>query len=114
MRSGTRQRRPSGAWPSLARFGPPSASAYIRALEWRSVTSAPGDRLESWKEIAAYVKRGVRTVRRWEADEGLPVHRHVHRTAGSVFAFKSEIDRWRATQTRRAVPTRVGADAMSI
>jgi non-specific serine/threonine protein kinase len=56
---------------------------------------ASGDRLESWKEIAAYLNRGVRTVRRWEADEGLPVHRHVHRTLGSVYAYKSEIDRWR-------------------
>ena len=53
------------------------------------------DRLDSWKEIAAYLRRGVRTVRRWERDEGLPVHRHVHRVLGSVYAFKSEIDRWR-------------------
>ena len=55
----------------------------------------PGDRLESWKAIAAYLKRGVRTVRRWEAQEGLPVHRHMHRTLGSVYAYKSEIDAWR-------------------
>jgi TolB-like protein/Flp pilus assembly protein TadD len=53
------------------------------------------DRLDSWKEIAAYLKRGVRTVRRWEKDEGLPVHRHVHRVLGSVYAYRSEIDRWR-------------------
>jgi TolB-like protein/thioredoxin-like negative regulator of GroEL len=78
------------------------------------VTSPPGDRLDSWKEIAAYVNRGVRTVRRWEADEGLPVHRQVHRTAGSVYAFKSEIDRWRAAQTRGAAPPRPDADAMSV
>ena len=55
----------------------------------------PGDRLDSWKEIAAYLNRGVRTVRRWERDEGLPVHRHVHRVLGSVYAFKPEIDAWR-------------------
>ena len=55
----------------------------------------PGDRLESWKAIAAYLKRGVRTVRRWEAQEGLPVHRHMHRTLGSVYAYKLEIDAWR-------------------
>jgi TolB-like protein len=52
------------------------------------------DRLDSWKEIAAYLRRGVRTVRRWERDEGLPVHRHTHRVLGSVYAFKPEIDRW--------------------
>jgi non-specific serine/threonine protein kinase len=53
------------------------------------------DRLDSWKEIAAYLRRGVRTVRRWEREEGLPVHRHVHRVAGSVYAYRSEVDRWR-------------------
>ncbi|HET6899036.1 MAG TPA: hypothetical protein VFK70_11835, partial [Vicinamibacteria bacterium] len=62
---------------------------------------APDDRLDSWKEIAAYVRRGVRTVRRWETDEGLPVHRHVHRALGSVYAFKSEIDAWRQLGSRR-------------
>lgn len=55
----------------------------------------PGDRLDSWKEIAAYTNRGVRTVRRWEREEGLPVHRHVHRRLGSVYAYRSEIDAWR-------------------
>ena len=59
------------------------------------------DRLDSWKEIAAYVRRGVRTVRRWENEEGLPVHRHVHRALGSVYAFKSEIDAWRQSGRRR-------------
>ena len=53
------------------------------------------DRLESWKQIAAYLKRGVRTVRRWEIEEGLPVHRHMHRALDSVYAFKSELDAWR-------------------
>ena len=58
---------------------------------------ASTDRLDSWKEIAAYLNRSVRTVRRWEADEGLPVHRHMHRSLGSVYAFRSEIDAWRQT-----------------
>lgn len=63
------------------------------------------DRLDSWKEIAAYLSRSVRTVRRWEADEGLPVHRHMHRSQGSVYAFKSEIDAWRqATHVSRVEP----------
>jgi hypothetical protein len=65
------------------------------------MTASPTDRLESWKEIAAYLNRGVRTVRRWETDEGLPVHRHVHRALGSVYAYKSEIDAWRQTGRRR-------------
>ena len=66
--------------------------------------ASPDDRLDSWKEIAAYVKRGVRTVRRWESEEGLPVHRHVHRTLGSVYAYKSEIDVWRQSGARRPAP----------
>ncbi len=66
-----------------------------------SVAASPDDRLDSWKEIAAYLKRGVRTVRRWERDEGLPVHRQVHRVLGSVYAYKSEIDTWRQTSPRR-------------
>lgn len=53
-----------------------------------------GERLDSWKEIAAYLKRSVRTVTRWESEEGLPVHRHLHSKSGTVYAFKSEIDRW--------------------
>ena len=36
------------------------------------------DRLDSWKEIAAYLNRDVTTVQRWEKREGMPVHRHVH------------------------------------
>src|SRR6187401_3319957 len=58
------------------------------------------DRLESWKEIAAYLKRDVTTVQRWEKREGLPVHRHLHDKSGSVFALKHELDRWRRVRTR--------------
>src|SRR5687767_10941795 len=52
------------------------------------------DRLESWKEIAAYMRRDVTTVQRWEKREGMPVHRHVHDKIGSVYAFKTELDAW--------------------
>lgn len=60
------------------------------------------DRLDSWKGIASYLSRGVRTVRRWEREEGLPVHRQLHRVLGSVYAYKSEIDLWRQSSGRRA------------
>ena len=61
-----------------------------------SETEAPRreDRLDSWKEIAVYLNRSVRTLYRWEKDEGLPVHRHQHKELGSVFAYKSELDAW--------------------
>jgi serine/threonine-protein kinase len=55
---------------------------------------ATSDRLESWKEIAAYLKRDVTTVQRWEKREGLPVHRKFHDKLGSVYAFKPELDSW--------------------
>jgi tetratricopeptide (TPR) repeat protein len=54
----------------------------------------PGDRLDSWKEIAAYLRRDVRTVQRWQERASLPVHRHVDRRQRGVFAFKSELDAW--------------------
>src|SRR5688500_13837812 len=57
------------------------------------------DRLESWKEIAAYMRRDVTTVQRWEKREGMPVHRHVHDRMGSVYAFKSDLDAWAQKRT---------------
>ncbi len=50
--------------------------------------------MDSWKEIANYFRREVRTVQLWEKREGLPVHRHFHKLLGSVFAFRSELDAW--------------------
>lgn len=58
----------------------------------------PERRLESWKEIAVYLKRGVRTARRWEQDEGLPVHRQAHRSQGTVYAYPAELDAWRESR----------------
>lgn len=67
----------------------------------KSPTSSSADRLDSWKEIAAYLKREVRTVQRWEKGEGLPVHRHQHSKLGTVYAFKAELDLWwRSRRTR--------------
>jgi TolB-like protein len=45
-------------------------------------------------------------VRRWEREEGLPVHRHVHHVLGSVYAYKSEIESWRQTVRRRSARSR--------
>jgi hypothetical protein len=60
-----------------------------------STPDAPrGQRLDSWKEIAEHMRRGVTTVQRWEREEGLPVHRHAHGTGGTVFAYTTEIDQW--------------------
>jgi Tol biopolymer transport system component len=51
-------------------------------------------RLDSWKEIAAYLGRGVRTVQRWEREEGLPVHRLAHEKRGSIYAQRDELAAW--------------------
>ena len=60
----------------------------------RRPADEPSDRLDSWKDVAAYLKRDVTTVQRWEKREGMPVHRHQHDKLGSVYAFRSEIDAW--------------------
>ncbi|MBV9507414.1 MAG: tetratricopeptide repeat protein [Acidobacteriia bacterium] len=60
------------------------------------------DRLESWKEIATYLGREVRTVQGWEKNEGLPIHRHQHARQGSVYAFKPELDAWK--ESRKVAP----------
>ena len=75
--------------------------------------AAPGQRLDSWKEIAAYLKRDESTVRRWEK-EGLPVRRLAHKKKATIYAYTSEIDVWwngghsrlspRHPHPRRSVP----------
>src|SRR5215813_10058863 len=62
----------------------------------------PADRLDSWKEIAAFLRRDVRTVQRWEKKEGLPVHRHQHDKLGSVYAYAAEVSQWFNTRQQSA------------
>lgn len=50
--------------------------------------------LDSWKEIASYLRRDIRTVQLWEKHEGLPIHRHTHNARASVYAYAREIDVW--------------------
>jgi Tol biopolymer transport system component len=60
------------------------------------------DRLDSWKEIAAYLSRDVTTVQRWEKREAMPVHRHLHDRMGSVYASRAELDAWTRSRNLRA------------
>ena len=64
----------------------------------------PEDRLDSWKEIAAYLNRDVTTVQRWEKREGMPVHRHLHDKMGSVYVSRAELDAW--ARSRKIEATR--------
>jgi TolB-like protein/Flp pilus assembly protein TadD len=67
-----------------------------------------GKRLNSWKEIAAFLGKDVRTVQRWETNEGLPVHRKPHHKLASVYAFESELDAW-WNQGSHPAPSAAGA-----
>jgi len=61
--------------------------------------------LNSWKEIANYLGRGVRTVQRWETNLGLPVHRPAGRDHSTVLAFSNELDEWlNSRPVRQALP----------
>jgi TolB-like protein/Tfp pilus assembly protein PilF len=71
----------------------------------------PDERLDSWKEIAAYLRRGVRTVQRWEREEGLPVHRLRHDALGSVYAYRSELDGWWEERTPHEAGTKPAVEA---
>jgi len=74
------------------------------------------DRLDSWKEIAAYLRRDVRTVQRWEARNGLPVHRHTPEPAKGrpVHAYRSELDQWLHAPARPADDAGAGTAAPAV
>lgn len=70
-----------------------------------SGTTAPSNerRLESWGEIASYLRREIRTVQRWERNLGLPVHRLSVGKQSSVYAYPSELDKWYKERETRLV-----------
>jgi hypothetical protein len=75
--------------------------AYCR-VRWGSsgaqgATNHPERRLDSGKEIAAFLGRDERTVWRWEKESVLPVHRVPGAAKGRVFAYESELDLWLST-----------------
>jgi tetratricopeptide (TPR) repeat protein len=75
-------------------------------LPMQPVRSAPDQdsgsplRLNSWKAIATYFDRDVRTVQLWEKHEGLPVHRLSHASRATVYAYPDELERWLAERRR--------------
>jgi serine/threonine-protein kinase len=77
-------------------------------------TPARGSHLDSWKEIAAYLKRDIRTVQRWEKQEGLPVHRHQHDERSTAYAYSGEVDEWLENRTKsQRVPVASVVDTSS-
>jgi len=61
-------------------------------------------KLDSWKEIAAYIGRDPRTVQFWEKLEGFPVHRLNHNARASVYAYTAEIDAWLQARSGAKAP----------
>jgi hypothetical protein len=77
----------------------------LETTKAESLESSALTRLDSWKAIADYLNRNVRTAQRWETLEAMPVHRHGHETGHSVYAYKQEIDAWRSHRSLKARPT---------
>jgi tetratricopeptide (TPR) repeat protein len=67
-------------------------------------------RLDSWKEIAAYLGRGERTAKRWESERSLPVHRLPGGGRGSVYALTSELDEWLTSAKVEELTKTLGRD----
>ena len=59
--------------------------------------NVPSPRLNSWKEIATFLGRGVRTVQRWEQELQLPVHRIGTGPRSPVYALIAELNFWITT-----------------
>jgi TolB-like protein len=78
------------------------------------MTATLADRLDSWKEIASFLRRDVRTVQRWEKKEGLPVYRHQHEKLGSVYAFQKELAEWLNTRQPAAAAQQKTADKIKL
>jgi tetratricopeptide (TPR) repeat protein len=63
--------------------------------DWENTEdSARGNRLDCWKEIAAYLGRSEKTVRRWEIERGLPTHRAPGEGRTAVYAYTAALDEW--------------------
>jgi len=79
--------------PKLANGGSGQVGA-TRDMVAQNGTISSGRRLSSWKEIAVFVGRDERTVKRWEGTRGLPVRRVPGAGHASVFAYADEIEAW--------------------
>jgi len=67
--------------------------------------------LRSWKEIAAYLYRTVRTCQRWEREFRLPIHREDAAPQANVYAYTDELDAW---LSRKFHEPEIGEDQHSI
>ena len=70
------------------------------------------ERLQSWKEIAAFFNRDERTIRRWETQRGLPIHRVPGGTRGAIYAYTAELEAWLRCPDEAAEPEGVPAELL--
>ncbi|HEY6183671.1 MAG TPA: hypothetical protein VIW67_15600 [Terriglobales bacterium] len=75
---------------------PTERNGILQMSETNSVPAAPGKKrfLNTWKEIATYMGRGVRTVQRWERELDLPVRRPRGKSRSAVIALAADLDEW--------------------
>ncbi len=76
-----------------------------------SVTAPPAPVLTSWKDIARYMGKGVRTVQRWEQDFGLPVRRPLGSNKKAILARPGDLDAWVALRCSSRAQLAVGGSA---
>jgi hypothetical protein len=65
--------------------------------------------LTSWKEIAQFLGKGVRTVQRWEREADLPVRRQTEPSPHAVIAVADELEDWARSRTRGPTGALAGA-----
>jgi TolB-like protein/tetratricopeptide (TPR) repeat protein len=84
-------------------YGPsgPLSGNFAASNGSQGASAKSGTRLNSWKDIAAYFQRDIRTVQLWEKKEGLPVHRHSHEGRASVYAYPEELETWLRARSRK-------------
>jgi TolB-like protein/Tfp pilus assembly protein PilF len=68
------------------------------------IANGKGRRLDSWKAIALFLDRDVRSVQRWEHERGLPVYRLPGQKGGAVFAYERELEQWMRSRGSDAPP----------
>jgi TolB-like protein/Tfp pilus assembly protein PilF len=77
------------------------------------IAQGKGRRLDSWKAIAQYLDRDVRSVQRWERERSLPVHRLPGDKTSAVFAYQSELDQWLLSRGNESTPGTISSELLS-
>lgn len=89
---------------SSASIRPPLRRTWGRGMKTEPAHPKPDRRLRSWKEIAQFFGKDERTVKRWEVQRGLPVHRVPGGSRTSVYAYAHELEDWLKSPPAEAVP----------